>query len=285
MIALLVALEVLRRGGVVVWIDFEDSPDSIAGRLLALGATEEEILSSFRYVQPAEPLTRATEIDLRLELHGSALVVIDAINEAMTAAELDPNANRDVAAWYAQVPRLAIAAGATNLNLDHVAKDPTAQRGAVGGGHKMASIDGAAYRIDAVTPFGRGSKGIVRLRLAKDRPGHVRGLLGPGKDPIAAVVAIDATDGQALVVEVGPPGGGEIDDWRPTRLMEKISIFVEGQTEPASTRAILAGVDGKQTYKATALEALVHGGYFARTSGPRNALLHTSERPFREEGP
>jgi hypothetical protein len=276
-------VEVLHASGVAVWLDWEDSPRSVVGRLLALGATTDEIIEGFRYVQPAEPLTTATEIDLRLELHGAALVVIDAANESMAAAGWDPNQNRDVAQFYRTIPRLSTEAGATLLVLDHVAKDPGSQRGPVGAGHKAAAIDGASYRVDAVTPFGRGSVGLVRLRLTKDRPGYVRGLLGSGREPIAAEVSFDATDPAALVVEVRPPSGVEAETWRPTRLMEKISLHVEAASEPLSTSAILAGVPGKRDYKIAAIEELVRGGYFSRAPGPRNALLHVSERPFREE--
>jgi hypothetical protein len=61
------SLEVIRGGGTVVWLDLEDSARSVVRRMLALGATPEELLRLFRYIQPGERLTPATEIDLRLE--------------------------------------------------------------------------------------------------------------------------------------------------------------------------------------------------------------------------
>jgi hypothetical protein len=282
LIAAIAAVEVIRGGGVVVWLDFEDSPRSLAGRLLALGSTEAEIISAFRYVQPAEPLTSAAEVDLRLELLGSSLVVIDAANEAMAAAGLDPNVNRDIASWYAKVPRLATAAGATPLVLDHVAKDPERQRGSVGGAHKQAAIDGASYRIEVVRPFGRGSSGLVRLRLTKDRQGYLRGLAGTAKEPVVAEVVIDGTNPQSLAVEIRPPETSE-DVWQPTRLMERISRWVEDSPDPVSQRDILDAVVGKRDYLAAAIAELVRGGNLKRTEGPRGAHLHTSERPFRED--
>jgi hypothetical protein len=279
-VALWTAREVLAAGGIVLWLDYEDSPRSIAQRLLALGATEEEILQGFRYVQPNEPLTQTTEIDLRLALAGVRLVVIDAANEAMAAAGLDPNANRDIAQWYAKVPRIATDSGATVLVLDHVAKDPERQRGAVGGAHKQAAIDGASYRTDTVKPFGRGSAGTVRLRLTKDRGGYIRGIV-EGKEPTIAEVAIDGTDPEALVVEVRPPVGPE--GWRPTHLMEAVSRLLEDQTEPLSERAIVELVSGKQSYVREALATLVREGYVQRVGGPRGAHLHSSTKPFRED--
>jgi AAA domain len=281
-IALIAVLEVLRRGGVAVFIDWEDSPRSVVARLLALGATAEEIVERFRYVQPMEPLTSATEVDLRLEFEGAGIVVIDAANEAMASAGLDPNKNVDVAVWYSKIPSFATRAGATVLVIDHVAKDPTAQRGAVGGAHKINVLDGASYRADAIVPFGRGSSGSVRLRLKKDRQGFLRGVLGPGLEPVVAEIAFDATDPEAIVVEVRPPGPAD-ETFRPTRLMERVSRWVEDATHPVSQRDIVDGVRGKRDYLIEAIAELVRGGYLKRTDGPRGAYLHTSERPFREE--
>jgi hypothetical protein len=277
----LVALEVIRGGQTVVWLDFEDSPRSVAGRMLALGATPADLLDRFRYVAPSERLTSAAEIDLRQELHGSSLVVVDAANEAMALAGLDPNHNRDVAAWYATAPRLALDAGSTPLTLDHVAKDPGAQRGAVGAGHKIAAVD-TSYRLDVVTPFGRGSIGRVRLRLKKDRPGYVRGRLGTAREPIAAEIVFDATDPTAIGVDVRAPSVNT-GAWRPTGLMEGVSRYLEDLGEPASGRKIREHVAGKSVYVGVAIDELVRGGFVATADGPRGATLHVSVRPFREE--
>jgi hypothetical protein len=87
------------------------------------------------------------------------------------------------------------------------------------------------------------------------------------------------------VVEVRPPAGGEGESWKPTRLMEKVSRFVEDASEPLSTSSILRDVQGKRDYKVAAIEELVRGGYLGREDGPRNAFLHASIKPFREEEP
>jgi hypothetical protein len=281
-VALIAVLELIQRGEIAVWVDFEDSPRSIVSRLLALGADEQLILECFRYIQPAERLTPETEVDLRLELHDASLVVVDAMNEAMTAAGLDPNTNRDIAAWYDSIPRVASKEAVTGLVLDHVAKDPAGRRGPVGGGHKTAAIDGASYLLDAVAPFGRGSCGLVRIRLGKDRPGFVRGQF-PGAHPTVAEVTVDATDPAALVVEVRPPAATrDSEDWRPTHLMEQVSKFLEPLDEPVSQRRITEGVKGKQTYLLEAIDALVEEDFVKRSKGPNNTNLHTSIKPFRE---
>ena len=281
-IALIAALEMLRQARRVAWIDFEDSAGSIVRRLFALGATEADLISNFRYLQPVEPLTQATTIDLKLELEEAGLVVIDAVTEAMAAAGWDPNKNADIAQWYATIPRVAIEAGATCLTLDHVAKDPDRQHGAVGGAHKTAIIDGATYRVDVVKPFGRGGTGVVRVRLSKDRLGYVRGWAVGAKEPPVLDVVIDAHDPEALVVELLPPDANAGEPFKPTHLMEQVSRWVESQPEPVSKRAIMDGVRGKRDYLSQAIEELVVGRFLDRIRGDRGALMHTSKKPYRE---
>jgi hypothetical protein len=281
-VAQLVVQEVIERGETAVWIDFEDTPRAVVMRLLALGVDEATIIANFRYIQPAERLTDATVIDLRLELVSATLVVIDAANEAMTAAGLDPNSNRDIAAWYDTIPRLATREGAAVIVLDHVAKDPQQRRGATGGGHKTAALDGASYALDVVTAFGRGSKGLVRMTLGKDRPGYVRGRF-EGLHPTVAEIAFDGTDPDNLIIEVNEPAATrDSEDWRPTHLMEAVSRFLEPLDEPASRRTITEAVKGKQAYVVDAIDALVAEDFVKRSAGPRNAALHVSIKPFRE---
>jgi hypothetical protein len=52
---------------------------------------------------------------------------------------------------------------------------------------KLAGLDGAAYSVEALRPFGRSmhtpTEGIIRLTISKDRAGWVRGRCGHG--PVA----------------------------------------------------------------------------------------------------
>ncbi len=283
-VALLVVLEIIRRGEVAVWIDFEDSARSVVKRLLALGATEDAVVECFRYIQPAERLTPETAIDLRLELVGAALVVVDAVAEAMSTSGLNPNDNRDIAVWYDTIPHLASLAGAASFMLDHVAKDPEQRRGATGGAHKTAALDGASYSLAARTPFGRGSVGLMVLRLQKDRPGYVRGRFPGAAYPPVAEITMDATDPTAIVVGVKPPAATrDSEEWKPTRLMEKVSKYLEVQDEPVSQRVVADEVKGRRAYVIEALDKLETEGFARRSPGDRGAHLYASARPFREE--
>ena len=123
----------------------------------------------------------------------------------------------------------------------------------------------------------------MNLRLGKDRPGWIRGS-HPGRNPIVAEVTIDAADPEgAIVASVGTPAGvGEEGAWRPTTLMEGVSMFLEDRSAPASQRTILDGVRGKRDYKIQAIEALVADGYLATEDGSHGAILYSSMKSYRE---
>jgi len=57
-IALAATAQAIDAGERVVYIDFEDTPASVVGRLLALGMKPEILAMRFDYVRPEEPLAQ-----------------------------------------------------------------------------------------------------------------------------------------------------------------------------------------------------------------------------------
>src|SRR5206468_80026 len=71
------------------------------------------------------------------------------------------------------------------------------------------------------------------------------------------------------------------DGWRPTVLMQRVSVFVEQAGEPVSLRAVEDNVRGKsRTWIRKAIDELLVGGYIAETPGLRKARMLTHVRPF-----
>jgi hypothetical protein len=62
------------------------------------------------------------------------------------------------------------------VTIDHVPKNPDARgKGAIGGQHKRAGIDGIGLTFTVgAEPLARGRDGKARITIDKDRPGHVR---------------------------------------------------------------------------------------------------------------
>lgn len=177
---------------------------------------------------------------------------------------------------------LALNTGAAVLMIDHVTKSGEGRgRYAIGGQSKMAGLTGAAYTVDVVEPLGRGLRGILSVRVAKDRPGGVRGWAGDvrTKDRTQEVGLFILDSTGRLTATLQAPSVDSPGEFRPTTLMERISRFVE--TSPgASVNAILRGVSGKTDAKHAALKILTDEGYVAVERFGRG-FQHTSKEPFR----
>jgi hypothetical protein len=177
------AAEVLTAGGRVLYLDFEDSPGAVTDRLLRLGVALDDAARRFLYVQPERNLSSPGDRAAFEQLLSSnlTLAVLDGVTDAMGVFELKIKDNDDVATFMRDLPRrLARDTGAAVVMVDHVTKDREGRgRYAIGGQHKLAAIDGAAYTVEVRDPLGRGLSGVVDVRLGKDRPGALRGLAGP----------------------------------------------------------------------------------------------------------
>jgi len=259
-LAQVASAEVLRDGGIVLYLDLEDDPRSVTGRLRDLGCTAQQIHAGLRYVQPNEaPVGR--EMPEQLLDPEPTLVVVDAVTEAMSLFGLDPSDNADAAEFYRLVPRPFTAVGATVVVIDHVTKAGTGGRWALGAQHKLAAIDGAAYRLETGAPSGRGRKGTAKIFVVKDRNGYIRGLAEGTR--VAELHLNSETDG-SVEAALDPPE----TNFRPTILMERISDVLAGEPGERFTRTqVYEGVAGKRSDLQKALNKLVEEGFVARTLG------------------
>ncbi len=279
-LTLLAALQELQDNNGVTFIDFEDRADRVIARLLALGATPTQIRDNFAYVRPDRPLDDTGRKALTPHLTGRKLVILDGVTEAMTIHGYDLNSNSDAALFYGLLPRWIADQGPAVILIDHVVKDREQQgRFAIGAQHKLAGIDGAAYTVKVLMPFSRGKRGIARVDVSKDRPGHVREY-AHGKT--IAEFTLDATAGDLILQAHLLPTNDHTnrgDAFEPTHLMEKISRYV--QANPGlSKKALEAQLNGKTDTKRLALELLVTRGYVGTKAGPRGVVQHFHERPY-----
>jgi hypothetical protein len=273
-----VTADLLRAGERVLYLDFEDSPASIVGRLLALGADAATIITRLAYVRPEGGLSRSA-LDALLARGPFALAVADGLSEAYALLGLDSYANQDVPKFLARLARPLAATGAAVVLIDHVPKDRENRgRYAIGAQHKLAGV-AAAYGVQVIERPSRTQTGRIKLVLAKDRHGHVPGRTGSE----IALVTVDPSDGGSRVeVRVDPPDGTDPEGkFRPTALMERVSIEVEG--EPGlSLKQLRARVRGKDQYVSDAIEVLLAEGWIRREK-VGSAFRHYSVRAFRAD--
>lgn len=208
------AAQLIADGQRVLYLDYEDTAASVVGRLRAMGATNDALIAMLDYWNPEPASAKSVEPD-GLELMATepyALVVIDGVTSALSDAGLNSNDGDDVVRWFSRVPNyLAEATGAAVVVVDHVVKNGTGGRFAVGSNQKMGQLTGAAYTVDVITPPAQGKVGTLELSVGKDRPGGVRKFAdspNQHRQSPVATVTVDGTNG-GLKVTVDPPAAGE----------------------------------------------------------------------------
>ena len=280
-LTLVAALQLLQAEERVVFVDFEDRADRVVGRLMGLGATPTQIRDHFEYVRPDRPLDDDGRAQIAPHLHHARLVILDGVTEAMTMHGYDLNSNADSALFQGLLPRWIADHGPAVAMIDHVVKDKEKQgRFALGAQHKLAGIDGVAYLVTMLEPFARGKRGLARVDIGKDRPGHVR---EHAFGKTIAEFTLDASgDGNILIAHLMPPGekSGRVGDtFEPTVLMEKISRYV--QANPGMSKKAIEGVmNGKAVTIRLAMELLVTRGYIVTKSGHRGAIEHHHAKAY-----
>jgi hypothetical protein len=292
------AARVLADGGQVLYIDHESDPGAIVARLLLLGTDRDALRSSFAYVQPEVSAERAAGAFAELCAGTYDLVVIDGVTDAIGTNGGSLMDNDEVAAWMRDVPRrLAKKTQAAVICIDHVVKGKDRGRFAIGAQAKMAGVDGAVYLVEPEQAMAPGRRGVLTLRIVKDRPGAVRAKCPAyrkeDRSQEAARVILDSTAGDRVTVTVEPPQTAATaaeGSWeRPTEYMERASIALEQHDETTvtegaralSTHRFKQLVRGKAQYVALAIEALVREGYVQREQ-IGNGFAHTLVRPYRQ---
>ena len=292
------AARVLSSGGRVLYVDFESDPSTVTGRLLSLGATQDQIGAGLDYLMPEEGLTTGRAlIAFNAVLERSyVLAVLDGVTEALNLVTAGGGKPEEQIAQYVRVlpRRIARDTGAAVVQIDHVTKSTEGRgRYALGSQHKMNTLDGAAYLVEVSAPIGPNLRGVLVLRIGKDRPGNIRGNSAPyrlsDRTQEAARLVFDGTrEPGRTFVTVEPPRDklgqdGEDRAFRPTGLMEKVSKRLERSQEPLSQKDATIDLGRKAEHARTALGLLIKEGYVTKETGPRGAHLHKSLRPYRQD--
>lgn len=284
----------LAAGEAVAYIDFESDPASIVERLVLLGADLRAVAERFVYVQPdTDPHRSPGEREAfvaTLDRHRYSLVVIDGVSESMDVLGSDVSEpNAAATEWARKLPRfIAERTGAAVVQIDHVVKNAEARgRFAIGGQAKMSALTGAAYALDVRSPIGRGLRGELVLRVAKDRPGYVRGksgAAGADRTQEAARVVVDSTGERLEFFVLAPTPAASPDDKLEVvkhRIAEVLGELPEDH-EGLTTNALKTEAHSNNVLFPRALDALVAGQYVTRTQAGQRKY-HRLARPYAPE--
>jgi hypothetical protein len=276
-LALVEAVEVMKAGGVVVWVNTDNAPEAqLRERLNLLGADDGMIRGLFRYVRPTrkalvpDDVTQLPEIVGLAREHEPVLAVMDSFNPTLALQRLNYMDETEVDEGWRTLGTPFTDVGAAFLVLDHLAKS-TESRGrfAIGSQRKLAGCD-VHVGMKLKQPFGRGQNGRAYLVTQKDRNGY----LVEGKAFSDFTINAETS---LFSARIEPH---DDSPFRPTVLMERVSDFVlrEG---PCSQNAIQQGVQGNRESIILALETLIAEGYIERTQTGQKRV-HTHARTYSE---
>lgn len=293
--ALLLASQVLRVGGRVTYVDFEDDARTVVGRLLKLGVLADRLRDparQFRYVRPEADVPPGKLAELLTFSDGVAdLLVLDGYTEGAGAVGLDIMSQNDIALWRQKIVKPALTLGCATLVTDHVVKDKDSRgRYAIGAQHKLAGLTGVQFLIEVTETWGRGLKGRSRVIVTKDRNGGLRpkgkATSTPNHTHIGDLVG-DATSGDMTSLVLWPPFEDKAaDEWdggllagKPGRELVKhlrpILTHVQASLEPLSSNDIAREVSGGKAVLLKALEWLSAADYVKYDLGLRGAKSYT----------
>jgi hypothetical protein len=278
-----IALETLRegepngtKGTWVALVDFEMSTQLARQRFLELGANEQELAAIFYYA-PDDPPTDEDWNGI-LEEPPPALLIYDAFAGAAALLGLDDHRGKEIERFAATFIRPAWESDVATIVLDHVTKSREGRgRWPVGSERKVGGAD-VVLGFEAVKRLSRGGDSLVKVTTHKDRFGYLprprAANLELRSDPTTH--AITWTWQQATDTD-------ETGEWMPTRLMEKVSRYLEIRPDGANRTAIYRDVEGKRDYLIVSVSKLIEHRFAEETVPGAKGTAIRSLKPFRAE--
>jgi hypothetical protein len=230
----------------------------------------EEQLARVRYLNLASVVRRAWNEPIAWA-EGAArfdVVILDPLSSVASAAGLDfDRDNAQFVDFYDRIVQPLVSAGTSVLMLDNIGHGEDSKKRAKG---VSAKQDRADVTLSCRVRTAPSLSLIITCRKVRS----VRAPFAYGDQWLFA------REDQRVTVYKGAEAEANSADFRPTGLMEKVSLFVEGNSG-CSGKDVRDAVSGRTEYVSLALKQLVHEGYVEETPEPGNRLAHASIVPFR----
>ncbi len=235
------ALDAMRAGTHVVYLDWEQGESETIRRLAAVGADAELLSERLTYIPFPGPPDWA-ELGTIWDEHPGAVGVFDSTRGILRTLGLDEDRASEVGQFMDPLVEFAVSRRVACLLIDHVAKAATGATGyARGSGDKLAAVQGQWY-VNRVRPFSETEAGEIELVRWKARSGRLprvhRFAVGDGQGKLTF---------RRLDADTTPQG----------RMNTAIIEYLRGRhPESASLRDIEAAIDGTATDKRDRVKAL-----------------------------
>lgn len=227
-VAMMAAVQEIAKGERVLYLDFEDLPESVIERFLLLGAGVDDLQNQLAYIRPDDPIaamqrgrfgSTATDagqeneetFTATLEALDPTLVIVDGMNEIYGLHGHDTNAASDTSFVTAWIKTLTRGGRSTVVVVDHTGKNGGSGSSPVGAHHKVAMVQGTAIRADRLVRPKPGVLGEVSLVVYKDRLGTVLSKSTEDEnDARCGTVYIDSRRPGRVDMSIDPPNIGEV---------------------------------------------------------------------------
>lgn len=166
------AVEMLRAGGSVVYLDADSIYEDFKEHAILLGLTEEDATSGRLHYSRVEGVLNIPEYQQLLDSREWDLVIVDGLNACLSLNTTNGRSGHDapdVDAFFAGVLHPAANIGAAVVVVDHMRKDGDSDHGSV---QKRNNLTGTDYSIKRKVQIAPGVAGYSEIRLThKDRSG------------------------------------------------------------------------------------------------------------------
>jgi hypothetical protein len=260
-------------GRAVIYIDMEDTAQSIVARLLMIGTDPVDIAERLIYIRPSEPFysNRVGELCEMIRDRGVRLCIIDSVGEAFGIDGINEDRDNEVGPWIRKVARPLAEAGAAVVLVDHSTKAADNPLHPSGSKRKRAAITGASYLVEATRPLVKGEGGRLRLTCAKDRHGNYR-----RKEIVAHIEVVPGFNG-AVEMKVIAPSKADNDETLPVLLCAKAAVkAAKAEGSPVSRSALqgLMKIKASTDAKRAGIDLAEARHALAVDIGPRKAQMY-----------
>ena len=281
--------EQLEAGGRVLVMDLDHNGQlAILNRLLMLGAPREVLsdLDRFRLCEPSEPAEISRVISDSQEWLPN-VVMLDSTGELLPLFGASSDSADDFTKVHNQVLQPLADTGAAVLLADHLAKNRESR--SVGPGGSMAkrrTVGGLSLRVVRLCEFVPGRGGSARLWVNKDRHGGVRVVCPPPdprqKEQLAGIFVLEPPGADGVPGwQVTPDDMGQVQEFRPTGLMERVSRTVEDSPEPMTKTDAVKQTTGKRQNVMQGFDILAKEKYLTATDESARPVTYISSKQYR----